>query len=165
MVRPRRRGSRRLHPPGLSANPRLRRTRACGYSGSNPASALRSSPRPLPRHCVARRSSICFLCSSFHCASPFYLLRVSHCVARPSSIRLRLVSLGCLSCASFIYLSPCSSFCCVSPFYLLLVSHCITRRSSICLSCALSVFGSTAGAEGRKGDQTRWRAGRVKGWT
>jgi hypothetical protein len=41
----------------------------------------------------------------------------------------------CLSCASFIYLSPCPSSCCASPFYLLLVSHYIARPSSICSRC------------------------------
>jgi hypothetical protein len=89
--------------------------------------------------CLARHSSIC--------------LRVRHPVARPLSISyLRVIALrvlhlfvsfschsDCLSCASFIYLSPCSSSCCASPFYLLLVSHCIARPSSICFRCRHSV--------------------------
>jgi hypothetical protein len=115
MVRPRRRGNRHLRLPGLSANPRLQRTRACGYSGSNPASALRSSPRPLPRHCVARPSSICFLCSS---SCRLYL-------------RVLFLSPTCesLSYASFIYLPPS---------YVTRIV-CLARRSSICLRVRHSV--------------------------
>src|SRR3978361_810302 len=99
MVRPRRRGNRRLYLPGITSTPRLQRTRACGYSGSNPASALRSSPRPLPRHCVARPSSICFLCSS---SCRLYL-------------RVLFLSPTCesLHCASFIYLFVLRAFCLV----------------------------------------------------
>jgi hypothetical protein len=91
MVRPHRRGNRLLHLPGLSANPRLPRTRACGYSGSNPASALRSSPSS--SSCCA---AIIYLFPMFviPLRVPFYLLLVSHRIARPSSIRFLLLSLG-----------------------------------------------------------------------
>jgi hypothetical protein len=193
MVRPHHRGNRLLHLPGLSADPRPQRTRACGYSGSNPASALRSPPS-------SSSSSSC-------CAAVIYLFPMFVIVSRVLFLSPTCES---LSYASFIYLPPsyvtrivclarrssicplCSSSCCASlsisyvrvivlrvvhlsvsvfvillrvPFYLLLVSHCIARRSSICLSCALSVLWSIAGAEGRKGYQTRWRVGRIKGWT
>src|SRR3978361_1017126 len=124
MVRPRRRGNRRLYLPGITSTPRLQRTRACGYSGSNPASALRSSPPPLPRHCVARPSSICFLCSS-SCRLYLRVLFLSPtCESLSCASFIYFASFlrhsDCLSCASFIYLSPCSSFCCasLSIFYL-----------------------------------------------
>jgi hypothetical protein len=164
MVRPRRRGNRLLHLPGLSANPHLPRTRPCGYSGSNPASALRSSRSFSPPSSSAPSTSFIYLFPRFVILLrvPFYLLRVSHCIARRSSICFLLLSLGCLSCASFIYLSPMFVIMLRVPFYLLLVSHCVARPLSVCLA-RTSVLLYTAGAEGRNGDQTRWRAGRIKG--
>jgi hypothetical protein len=145
MVRPRRRGNRRLCLPGLSANPRPPRTRACGYSGSNPASALRSRTSLRPRHQVTRPSSICFLCQ----------LSVSVFVI---PLRVPFLSPTCesLYCASFIYSPPSyvtrlfvlrvdSSIC----FY---VRHSVARPLSIsysyvmscasftCLSCASFIY-------------------------
>jgi hypothetical protein len=108
MVGPRRRGNCLLHLLGLSANARLLRTRACGYSGSNPAIALRRSPffssppvtmlrshhKPVSyvRHSIARP----FLSptyESLYCASFIYFTSF-------------LCHSDCLSCASFIYLFP-----------------------------------------------------------
>jgi hypothetical protein len=123
MVRPRHRGNRLLHLPGISADPRAR---ACGYSGSNPASALRRShPSSSPRHRVAQPSSICFLCSSFHCASPTYesLYCASFIYLSPSYVT-RLFALAHPSSISYSYVIVlrvphlsvllCSSFCCAS---------------------------------------------------
>jgi hypothetical protein len=126
MVRPRRRGNRLLHLPGLGVNPYLPRTRACGYSGSNPASAPRSSRSFSPPSSSAPSTSF------------IYLLRVSHCITRRSSICFLLLSLSCLSCVSFIYLFPMCVILLRVPFYLLLRSHCLARRSSICLLCSSS---------------------------
>jgi hypothetical protein len=100
---------------------------------------------------------------------------VRHSIARP----FLSPTYESLSCASFIYLSPMfvillialarpflsptrTSFVLRVPFYLLLVSHCVARPLSVCLA-RTSVLLYTAGAEGRNGYQTRWRAGRIKG--
>jgi hypothetical protein len=170
MVRPRGRGGRLLHLPGISAVPT--RARACGYSGSNPASALRSSHSSSASLCCA---AIIYLFPMFVILlrAPFYLLLVSHCVARPSSICPLHMSLGLfvlrvvhLPVSVFVillrvpFLSPtCESLHCASFIYL--PPSYVTRI--VCLA-RTSVLLYTAGAEGRKGDQTRWRAGRIKGW-
>jgi hypothetical protein len=160
MVRPRHRGNRLLHLPKISADPRAR---ACGYSGSNPASALRSSPS--------------FASSSSCCAAIIYL---SPMFVIP--LRVPFLSPTCESsyCASFIYSSPS----CVTRLFVLRVVHlsvpyvrhslarplsisysCVMSCASFtCLSCVSFCLVVTAGAEGRKGCQTRWRAGRIKGW-
>jgi hypothetical protein len=178
MVRPRRRGNRLLHLPGLSANPHLPRTRACGYSGSNPASALRSSRSFSPPSSSAPSTSFIYLFPRFVILLrvPFYLLRVSHCIARRSSILLpspvtrlfvlRVVHLSVSYVRHHVarpFLSPTRTSSVLRvPFYLLLVSHCVARPLSVCLA-RTSVLLYTAGAEGRNGYQTRWRAGRIKG--
>jgi hypothetical protein len=132
MVRPHRRGNRLLHLPGLSANPRLPRTRACGYSGSNPASNLALL---FGRVTVCAAITCLFPMFVIPLRVPFYLLLVSHCLTRPSSIRLLLMSLGLFVLrgvhlsVSYVrhhvarpFLSPtCESLCCAS---------------FVCLSCA-----------------------------
>jgi hypothetical protein len=82
-------------------------------------------------------------------------------ITRRSSICFILLSLGCLSYASFIYLFPMFVILLCVPFYLLLVSHCVARPLSVCLT-RTSVLLYTAGAEGRNRYHTRWRAGRIK---
>jgi hypothetical protein len=175
MVRPRHRGNRLLHLPGISADPRARALATTlavtpqAHSEKPPllflvivlrgvhlyfsvfvillrvpflsptceslycASFIYSPPSYVTRIvCLARPSSICFLCSSFHCASPFYLLLVSHCIARPSSIRLLLLSLG-LFVLRVVHLSvsyvrhsvdcACTSVVCLSCAHFCLVVH------------------------------------------
>jgi hypothetical protein len=148
MVRPRHRGNRLLHLPGISADPRARALAATLVVTPRAHSEGRTPLLP-PRHRVAQPSSICFLCSSFHCASPFYLLPMSHCIARPSSICLLLMSLGCLH-LRILHLSPTrTSLYCASLIYLFsYVRHSVARlflsptlaslscASFVCLSCA-----------------------------
>jgi hypothetical protein len=63
----------------------------------------------------------------------------------------------CLSCASFIYLSPCSSSCCASPFYLLLMSHCIARPLSVvCAHFCFVVHRGRRGEEGGSDSLASW---------
>jgi hypothetical protein len=179
MVRPRRRGNRHLRLPGLSANP---------VSGARVlAATLAVTPRALSEVRVALFLVIVLYClhlSVFYvrhpadctCASSFYLLLVSHCLTRPSSICLLLISHGLFVLrvvhlsVPYIrhpvtrpFLSPThTSFVLHAPFYLLLVSYCVARPLSVCLA-RTSVLLYTTGAEGRKGYQTRWQAGRIKG--
>jgi hypothetical protein len=198
MVRPHHRGNRLLHLPGLSADPRPQRTRACGYSGSNPASAPRSPPSSsfssfccaaviylFPMFVIVLR--VPFLSptyESLHCASFIYSLpssvtrlfilravhlsvsNVRHSLTRPflspTCESLYCASFVCLSCASFIYLFPMFVIHLRVPFLSPTLASCLRVR--YLLSCVPFCLMVTAGAEGRKGCQTRWRAGRIKGW-
>jgi hypothetical protein len=153
MVRPRRRGNRRLRLPGLSVNP-VSGARALAATLAVTPQAL-SEVRPALFLVIVLRGLHLSVSYVRHpadctCASSFYLLLVSHCLTRPSSICLLLMSLG-LFVLRVVYLpvpyvrhpvarpflSPThTSFVLRVPFYLLLVSHCIARRSSICFLCS-----------------------------
>jgi hypothetical protein len=212
MVRPRHRGNRLLRRPGISADPRARALAATLVVTPRAHSEVRTPL--LPRHCLARPSSICLLLMS-HCIArpssicllpmslgclhlrvPFYLLLVSHCIARPSICLLPMlpdvrVSALCLPRAYCLSLSLFLPFRChavlplLSPgivlvdepcflyvfIYLvdscrLIARHCFRSACRLLSTHRASLFGLvvTAGAEGRKGYQTRWRVRRIKGW-
>jgi hypothetical protein len=184
MVRPCRRGNRRLRLPGLSANPisgvrALAATLAVtlqGLSEVHPALFLVIVLCDLHLSVsYVRHPADCT------CAFSFYLLLVSHCLTCPSSICLLLMSLGLFVLrvvhlsVSYVrhsiarpFLSPtCESLYCTSFIYLfpmfVIRSIALARPLSVCLT-RTCVLLYTADAKGKKGDQTRWRAGRIKGW-
>jgi hypothetical protein len=158
MVRPRRRGNRLLHLPGISAEPHARALAVTLVVTPRAHSGIRS--------CVARRSSICFLCSSScppRLRVPFYLLLMSHCVARHSSIRLLHMSLGLFVLrvvplsVSYVrhsiarpFLSPtCESLHCASFIYF--VSAVDRTCASVVCCCAHFCFVVHRGRRGEEG--------------
>jgi hypothetical protein len=177
MVHPRRRGSRLLHLPGISVDPRARALAATlvvtppAHSEVRPVLFLVIMLRrhhlsvSYVRHPVAR-PFLSPTCESLHCASFIYSppSHVTRIVCRASFIYLfpMFVILSLALARPLLSPTRTSSVLRV-PFYLLLVSHCVARPLSVCLA-RTSVLLYTAGAEGRIGYQTRWRAGRIKGW-
>jgi hypothetical protein len=164
MDRPHRQDNRLLSPLGLSTNPVFR---TCVFAATLEVtpwahSGVRTPPRPYLHHCLLCHSFICFLCSSFHYVSPFYLLLVSDRITCPFSISppsyvTRLFLLHVIHISIFYVchsvarpcLSPtCKSLYCVpfiySPASGITRIVCLTYRSSICFlylpSCWLHLY-------------------------